>query len=111
VSANPTFGDAWQYPSERYYYAWYEVETPIEVMDDEEIKGVLQERLRLDPYTRDYTIEVMVTSGIVTLRGEVGSLLAKRAAGDDAWDTPGVLDVNNELRVPRMQSVPQQRAG
>ena len=80
-------------------------------MDDEEIKGVLQERLRLDPYTRDYTIEVMVTSGIVTLRGEVGSLLAKRAAGDDAWDTPGVLDVNNELRVPRMQSVPQQRAG
>ena len=33
MSANPTSGDAWQYPSERYYYAWYEVETPVEVMD------------------------------------------------------------------------------
>ena len=62
-----------------------------------------------DPYTRDYTMEVLVRNGIVTLRGEVGSLLAKRAAGDDAWDTPGMVDVNNELRVPRMARMPGTR--
>jgi phospholipid/cholesterol/gamma-HCH transport system permease protein len=30
---------------------------------------------------------------------EVSSALAKRAAGDDAWDTPGVVDVSNQLQV------------
>ena len=102
MAANSRFGDPWVYPSERYYYGWYEGDQAVETRDDGAIKAALQERLRIDPFTRDYTMEVMVRSGIVTLRGEVGSLLAKRAAGDDAWDTPGVIDVNNELRVPQI---------
>ncbi len=36
---------------------------------------------------------------VVVLGGRVGSALAKRAAGDDAWDTPGVVDVSNQLVV------------
>ena len=109
MATNPRYGDPWVYPSERYYYAWYEVEQPMELRDDEAIKADLQRRLRTDPYTRDYTMEVLVRNGIVTLRGEVGSLLAKRAAGDDAWDTPSVVDVNNELRVPQMARMPGTR--
>jgi osmotically-inducible protein OsmY len=36
---------------------------------------------------------------VVVLGGEVESPIVKRVAGDDAWDTPGVLDVSNELVV------------
>jgi hypothetical protein len=35
----------------------------------------------------------------VILNGAVSSSRAKRAAGDDAWDTPGVTDVSNQLQV------------
>ena len=38
---------------------------------------------------------------VVILGGEVDSTLAKRAAGDDAWDTPGVVDVSNQLTIRR----------
>jgi hypothetical protein len=30
---------------------------------------------------------------------------AKRAAGDDAWDTPGVVDVSNQLHITPTQYV------
>jgi hypothetical protein len=110
MATNATYGEPWTYPSERYYYTWYEVEGALEPRDDEAISGAIQQRLRLDPYTRDYSMEVMVRQGIVTLRGEVGSLLAKRAAGDDAWDTPGVIDVNNEIVVPRLRYMAERRA-
>ena len=33
------------------------------------------------------------------LGGGVDSPIAKRVAGDDAWDTPGVVDVSNRLVV------------
>jgi osmotically-inducible protein OsmY len=38
---------------------------------------------------------------VVVLTGDVSAVLAKRAAGDDCWDTPGVVDVSNQLRVVR----------
>jgi len=53
-------------------------------------------------------VEVDVDNRVVTLKGTVDSIVEKRAAGDDAWDTPGVVDVNNNLKVRR--PVPQ-RAG
>jgi osmotically-inducible protein OsmY len=40
-----------------------------------------------------------VNQGVVTLTGTVSSLEAKRAADDDAWDTPGVREVHNDLIV------------
>ena len=57
------------------------------------------ERLHQNPHTADETIRVDVKRSVVILTGEVSSVLAKRAAGDDAWDTPGVVDVSNQLAV------------
>jgi osmotically-inducible protein OsmY len=36
---------------------------------------------------------------VVILGGQAPSSIAKRVAGDDAWDTPGVVDVSNQLEV------------
>jgi len=89
--------DFWSYPESRYYYGWYD-EIPV-VPTDGEIKAVVVDRLREDPYTKDDEIRVDVKQAVVVLGGEVSSSLAKRAAGDDAWDTPGVADVSNQLVV------------
>jgi osmotically-inducible protein OsmY len=66
---------------------------------DGEIRAFLLDQLREDPFTRHQSIHVLVDSGIVTLSGDVSSSVARRAADDDAWATPGVRDVNNHLRV------------
>ena len=88
------------YPDERYYYQWYEpaVLPPVKPTDGD-IKSTVVERLRVDPYTRDDDITVDVKRNVVILTGDVSSPLAKRAAGDDAWDTVGVVDVSNQLDV------------
>jgi len=57
------------------------------------------EQLHQNPHTADETIRVDVKRNVVILTGEVSSVLAKRAAGDDAWDTAGVVDVSNQLAV------------
>ncbi|MCZ7528599.1 MAG: BON domain-containing protein [Acidimicrobiia bacterium] len=86
----------WAYPESRYYYDWWGEPWPEEVTDGE-IKSIVVDRLRENPYTKDHEIKVDVKQGVVILGGEVSSWLAKRAAGDDAWDTPGVVDVSNQL--------------
>lgn len=57
------------------------------------------DRLRENPHTKDDDITVDVEQSLVVLGGRVSATLAKRAAGDDAWDTPGVVDVSNQLVV------------
>lgn len=59
------------------------------------------ERLHRNPHPKDETIKVDVKQKVVILGGEVSSWLAKRAAGDDAWDTRGVVDVSNILTIRR----------
>jgi hypothetical protein len=66
---------------------------------DGELRVFLLERLRENPFTRKEPIHVRVQGGEVTLSGEVSSSLARRGADDDAWATPGVVDVHNHLRV------------
>ena len=88
----------WVYPDDRYYYGWYT--TPPEPTD-RDIKSMVVDRLREDEHTRNDDINVEVTQDVVILTGEVSSSLAKRAAGDDSWDTPGVVDVSNQLVVRR----------
>jgi osmotically-inducible protein OsmY len=66
---------------------------------DGEIRALLVDRLREDPFTRKEDIRVEVVDAVVTLSGEVSSSVARRAADDDAWATPGVADVNNHLGV------------
>jgi osmotically-inducible protein OsmY len=65
---------------------------------DGEVRALLVDRLREDPFTRKEDIRVQIHDGVVTLSGEVSSSIARRAADDDAWATPGVMDVENHLR-------------
>lgn len=90
----------WAYPEDRYYYQWYGPEhlPPVEPTDGD-IKSVVVERLRINPHTSDDHIRVDVKRNVVILTGDVSSPVAKRAAGDDAWDTAGVVDVSNQLQV------------
>lgn len=87
----------WIYPLDRYYYAWYDAYEP--EPSDLDIKAVVVDRLRENPYTAEFDLRVDVKQGVVILGGSVGSALAKRAAGNDAWDTVGVRDVSNQLKV------------
>lgn len=47
------------------------------------------------------SIQVQVKNGEVTLTGEVDSLMAKRSAGDDACDVPGVKNIHNNLNITK----------
>jgi osmotically-inducible protein OsmY len=87
----------WMYPTARYYYDWYDAPPPPPT--DGAIKSMVVDRLRENPHTRQFDLKVDVKQGVVILGGEVASALAKRAAGDDAWDTPGVADVSNQLAI------------
>ena len=87
----------WIYPDARYYYPWYD-EMP-HTPTDGEIKAAVVDQLRVNRFTKDEDLKVDVKQGVVILGGTVRTALAKRAAGDDAWDTPGVVDVSNQLVV------------
>jgi osmotically-inducible protein OsmY len=91
----------WAYPENRYYYEWYSDEKTDERSDDE-IKQDLLDQIRTGPYEDQYDIEVDVKKGVVILTGGASTTVAKRAAGDDAWDTRGVTDVSNQLVVQRV---------
>ena len=90
----------WVTAADRYYYGWYDG-TVMPEPTDAYIKSVVVDRLRNNPHTKDADIQVDVKQRVVVLGGDVSSPLAKRAAGDDAWDTPGVVDVSNQLRPHR----------
>ncbi len=90
---------AWIYPEDRYYYDWLGQGWPSEPTDGE-IKATVVERLHNNPKTADDQIRVDVKQGVI-LGGTVSNWVAKRAAGDDAWDTPGVVDVSNQLSPAR----------
>ena len=87
----------WTYPSDRYYYGWYDA--PPVPPTDGDIKSMVVDRLRENPFTKPFDLRVDVKQGVVVLGGDVGTTIAKRAAGADAWDTPGVVDVSNQLFV------------
>ena|SRR2546421_7567115 len=93
----------WSYPDERYYYGWLQEPVPTEPTDGE-IKKAVIDRLHADPHTEGEDIRVDVKQKVVILGGEVSTWLAKRAAGDDAWDTPGVVDVSNILTIGQAAS-------
>ncbi|MGH2578180.1 MAG: BON domain-containing protein [Actinomycetota bacterium] len=88
----------WAYPENRYYYEWYATAQTDE-RSDGEIKQDLLDQIRTGPYQDQYDIEVDVKKGVVILTGTATTTVAKRAAGDDAWDTRGVTDVSNQIQV------------
>ncbi|WP_188186892.1 BON domain-containing protein [Nonomuraea sp. SYSU D8015] len=88
----------WTYPNERYYYGWWGAPLSTEPTDGQ-IKSRIVDRLRENPHTKDSELKVDVKQRVVILGGEVPSWIAKRAAGDDAWDTEGVADVSNQIQI------------
>jgi osmotically-inducible protein OsmY len=66
---------------------------------DAEVRDAVRNALLFDPRVGFYNVDVSVNEGVVTLRGSVEDLKAKRAAARDARNTVGVLRVKNRLRV------------
>lgn len=93
----------WTSPTHRYYYPWYMEPQPATTAppSDHAIKSDVVDRLRENVHTKDYDIKVDVEQRVVILGGRVGSELAKRVAGDEAWDSLGVRDVSNQLEIVR----------
>jgi osmotically-inducible protein OsmY len=89
---------AWITTRERTTYAWQDVPADV-VPNDREMKSALVHRLKENLFTTDASIKVEVDNRVIVLTGEVDSPMVRRAAGDDAWDTPGVMDVSNQLVV------------
>jgi osmotically-inducible protein OsmY len=66
---------------------------------DDEIKQAVIDALQYDPRIFSFNPDVNVDHGTVTLRGVVGNLKAKNAAGQDARDVIGVWRVKDYLKV------------
>jgi copper(I)-binding protein len=88
-----------------HYYGWWGQPAPFPPTEqavqptDHQTKSTVVDRLRNNQYTKDDDVKIDAKQGVVVLGGEVSSWVAKRAAGDDAWDTRGVVDVSNQLRI------------
>jgi osmotically-inducible protein OsmY len=89
---------AWITRKDRTTYSWNDVPAE-ELPSDREMKSTLVHRLNENLYTEDAEIKVDVDHRVIVLGGEVTTPLAKRVAGEDAWDVPGVVDVSNQLVV------------
>ena len=74
-------------------------------LTDAEIEEAVEDALFWDPRVMSFNPEVDVSMGSVTLTGEVGDLMAKRAAEQTALNTTGVWRVVNLLKV-RPQNMP-----
>lgn len=66
---------------------------------DAEIRSSVQAELARTHHLRDTEIGVIVSDGVVTLTGAVGSWALSFAAREAAHRVPGVLDVANEIVV------------
>ncbi len=73
---------------------------------DEEILDAVRTALLLDPRVSSYNTDVSVRGGIVTLRGQVDSAGAQRAAAETARNTVGVVTVRNHTKVRPGKPVP-----
>jgi len=66
---------------------------------DDQIRQALKDVILVDPRVNSFDVDVDVTAGVARLRGEMGSLKARRIAEQLARSTLGVLDVKNDLVV------------
>lgn len=71
--------------------------------DDEDVRlaALVAQRLSIDWTTRRQRIAVSVQNRVVILSGTVADPQARQAAGELAWDVPGVFDVCNALGLYR----------
>jgi len=72
---------------------------------DTVIQAAVEAALKRDARVEPVDIKVVVASGVVTLRGAVSHLQAKRAAAQDARNTVGVWRVVNRLKVRPQKTI------
>lgn len=73
--------------------------------DDKAITSMVEKRLKTDPQLKTAKIEARVDSGIVTITGQVKSLMLSSRASEVLSDVPGVRAVRNDLNYePRSSS-------
>ncbi len=66
---------------------------------DLEIRDAVQDALRYDPRVYAFNLDVTATGGLVTLRGVVDNIQAKKAAIRDTRNTVGVTGINSLIKV------------
>ncbi|MFP4101790.1 BON domain-containing protein [Coleofasciculus sp.] len=78
------------------------------LLTDPELNNQVKSQLLWDNRVSATDVNVTVDNGTAVLTGVVPSYRAKVAAAEDAWTVPGVVKVNNQLRVqyPTTVTVP-----
>jgi len=94
----------------RYYCLDYDIYNVNPNRSDEDIRKEIELTFVWDTWVNYDEVKMEVRNGIVTLGGTVSSVISKRSAGDDAWDTVGVMDVVNNIMVaqPGQAGAPKQ---
>ena len=72
---------------------------PISAQDDDRIQRDIKAQMAESPMLRDAGIEIRVERRLVVLTGEVRLYEQRLIADRIAWTTPGVFEVDNEIRV------------
>ncbi len=73
------------------------------IKSEEEIRQAVEDALLYDPRVTSVNVEIKVSDGTVTLRGQVDNVRVKRAAAEDARNTVGVIKVDNRLKVRSLE--------
>jgi hypothetical protein len=83
--------------------SWFDRQAaPAATSPDALLTVTVSERLAAEPCLSRELITVEVQNGIVTLFGTASSLYARISAAEIARRTPGVSDICNQLRLPRV---------
>jgi osmotically-inducible protein OsmY len=69
------------------------------IKSDEEVEEAVEDAFFYDPRVFSFKIDVDADNGLVTLSGQVDNLQAKNAAAQDARNTIGVWNVENDIKV------------
>lgn len=72
---------------------------------DEELRNRIENKLEWNPDVDPSNIDVIAESGIITLKGTVGTFWEKMISEDEAENTTGVYEVINELAVTPKKKV------
>ncbi|MBI2844455.1 MAG: BON domain-containing protein [Armatimonadetes bacterium] len=79
-------------------------------LSDTDMQNLIYNTLDTDPFIPpEANIDVKVEAGTVMLNGEVPTKEVKQAAGNDAFWIPGVIDVQNQLKVTGRRARAQQQ--
>ncbi|MBO4207014.1 BON domain-containing protein [Micromonospora echinofusca] len=87
----------WPFPDHQPWDAQPQPSAPVDA--DGRLAVLVAQRLAGDWSTRRRRIVVTVQNGVVILTGVVTDPQTRRAAAELAWDTHGVVDVCNALRL------------